>query len=108
MRFVRFLIRVYATADPRGLAAGRIVFALVLLIDLVRRAASLRTWYTSDGLLLAAMLTARPTFRPVVSFFYGASRPAEVAVVFAVCAVVYLALLFGVFTRAAQIASLVC
>ena len=50
-RLARHFVRVYATADPRSLAAGRIALALVLLVDLGRRVSSITTWYTNDGLL---------------------------------------------------------
>jgi hypothetical protein len=105
-RLGRRLVRVFATADPRSLAAGRIALALVLLLDLARRAASMGTWYTNDGLLPNHTLLWRPTFQWVFSFFYMASWWHEAAIGFAVCALSYLALLFGFWTRAAHVASL--
>jgi hypothetical protein len=107
-RLAEHLVRTYAAADPRSLAAGRIALALVLLIDLARRGASLRTWYTNEGLLPNHTLLWRPTFDWVFSFFYMASWPHEAALGFALCAVSYLALLFGFHTRAAHVASFLC
>ncbi len=107
-RLVRHLVDVYATADPRSLAAGRIALAALLLVDLARRAASMRTWYTDDGLLPTEMLRAHPTFEWVFSFFIWASGPYEVALGFALCAVAYLALLVGFWTRLAHVASFFC
>jgi HTTM domain len=105
-RLGRHLVRVYASADPRSLAAGRIALALVLLLDLGRRAASMNTWYTNEGLLPNHTLLWRPTFQWVFSFFYMASWPHEAAIGFLVCALSYLALLVGFRTRIAHVASL--
>jgi len=108
MRLTRHVTRVYATADPRSLAAGRIALALVLLVDLVRRVASMPTWYTNAGLLPNHMVLARPTLPFGFSFFYMASWPHEAALGFVICGVAYLALLFGIFTRIAHVASFLC
>ncbi len=107
-RLGRHLVEIYATADPRSLAAVRIALALVLLVDLVRRAESMSTWYTNEGLLPNHTLLWRPTFEWVFSFFYMASWPHEAAIAFLVCALSYLALLFGFWTRLAHVASLLC
>jgi hypothetical protein len=66
------------------------------------------TWYTNAGLLPNHTVLARPSLSFGFSFFYMASWPHEAALGFAVCAVAYLALLFGVFTRVAQVASFLC
>jgi hypothetical protein len=107
-RLDRHLVQVYATADPRSLAAGRIALALVLLLDLVRRGASMTTWYTNEGLLPNHTLLWRPTFDWVFSFFYMASWPHEAAIGFLICGLSYLALLFGFWTRVAHVASFLC
>jgi hypothetical protein len=107
-RLARHLVRVYATADPRSLAAGRIALALVLLLDLARRSASMTTWYTNEGLLPNHTLLWRPTFEWVFSFFYMASLPHEAALGLVVCALSYVALLFGFRTRIAHVASFLC
>ena len=105
LRLARHLVQVYGTIDPRSLAAGRISLALVLLVDLARRGASLTTWYTNEGLLPNHTLLLRPTFQWVFSFFYMASWQGEAALGFLVCAVSYLALLVGFWTPLAHVAS---
>ena len=102
------LQRAYLEADPRSLAAGRIALALVLLLDLARRAVELDVWYTNDGLLPNHTVLWRPTFPRVFSFFFMASTELEALLGFLVCAVAYLALLVGWHTRAAQLASFLC
>src|SRR4051794_36582023 len=104
-RFGRALARAYATIDPRSLAAGRIALALVLLLDLAKRAAELGLWYSNEGLLPNHTLLWRPTHRWVFSFFYMASSPGEAALGMLVCALAYLALLIGYRTRFAHLAS---
>src|SRR4051812_22404867 len=108
MRLLRALTRVYASIDPRSLAAGRIALALVLLFDLAKRAAELTIWYSNEGLLPNHTLLWRPTHRWVFSFFYMASYPGEAALAMAVCALAYLALLVGYRTRLAHVASFLC
>src|SRR5438045_3007613 len=98
----------YFTLDPLSLAFGRIALALVLLLDLTRRAGELTTWYSNQGLLPNHTVLWRPAFERSFSFFYLASAPDEAAVLFAGCAVVYLALLVGYRTRLAQVASAIC
>jgi predicted DCC family thiol-disulfide oxidoreductase YuxK len=98
----------YLTVDPRSLAVGRIVLALVLLFDLARRLPDLVTLFSNHGVLPNHTLLWRPAFRWVFSFFYMASSPGEVAWCFVICALAYLALLVGYHTRLAQLASLLC
>jgi hypothetical protein len=108
MRFLHALRRVYGTFDPRSLAAGRMLLALVLLLDLGKRASELAIWYSNEGLLPNHTLLWRPTHRWVFSFFYMASFPHEAALAMVVCAAAYLALLVGYRTRLAQVASFLC
>ncbi|HEY2406860.1 MAG TPA: HTTM domain-containing protein [Polyangiaceae bacterium] len=107
-RVLHRFIRVYFTADLRSLAAGRIVLALVLLLDLAKRWAQLDSWYTNDGLVPNHTLLWRPAFTPVFSLFYLASYTQEATFGFVICACAYSALLIGFRTRIAQLASLVC
>jgi hypothetical protein len=101
-------VTTYLTADARSLAAGRIVLASVLLLDLVRRWVQLGSWYTNDGLVPNHTLLWRPSFAHVFSFFYMASYTHEAVIGFVVCALAYAALLVGLYTRLAQVASMVC
>src|SRR5579862_4672104 len=107
-RAVAWFVRTYLTADLRSLAAGRIVLASVLLLDLVKRWVQLGSWYTNDGLVPNHTLLWRPSFAHVFSFFYMASYTHEAALGFVVCALAYTALLLGVRTRWAQVASTIC
>jgi hypothetical protein len=107
-RLGRYFTAVYATADPRSLAAGRIALALVLLIDLAMRVPGLVTWYTNEGILPNHTLLWRPNHQWAFSFFYMASLPHEAAIGFVVSALAYLALLLGFRTRVAHVASFLC
>jgi predicted DCC family thiol-disulfide oxidoreductase YuxK len=102
------LWRRYLSADPRSLAAGRIALALVLLLDLAKRAADLDSFYTNAGLLPNHTLLWRPTLQWVFSFFYMASWRHEAILGFVVCAIAYTALLVGYRTRLAHVASFIC
>jgi hypothetical protein len=104
--FDRFA-RIYMTADLRSLAAGRIALALVLLLDLSKRAAQLDIFFTNEGLIPNHTLLWRPPFEKAVSLFYLASYRHEAIAGFVLCATAYLALLVGFRTRLAQIASLI-
>jgi hypothetical protein len=101
-------VRVYLTADLRSLAASRIVLATVLLSDLFRRWAQLGLWYTNEGIIPNHTLLWRPSWDHVFSFFYMASYAHEAVLGFIVCALVFTALLLGLRTKVAQVASLVC
>lgn len=108
MKLLPHLARIYASADPRSLALGRIVLALVLLLDLAKRAAEYNIWYTNEGLLPNHTLLWRPTFQWVFSFFYMASWRHEALLGMLVCLVAYLALLVGYRTRLAHLAATIC
>lgn len=107
-RVADLVTRVYLTADLRSLAAGRIALALVLLLDLSKRAGQIDLFYTNDGLIPNHTLLWRPAFEKVFSFFFMASYRHEAIAGFVVCGIAYLALLVGFRTRIAQIASLIC
>jgi hypothetical protein len=106
-RVRRFFVSTYATLDERSLGFGRIVLALALIADLVKRVPTLRDWYTNDGLLPNHTMLWSPQYEHTFSFFFMASRWYEVALGFALCAIAYLQLLVGYRTRVAQILSLV-
>jgi hypothetical protein len=102
------IVASYLTADLRSLAAGRIVLALVLLLDLGKRWMELSLWYTNDGLVPNHTLLWRPGFTPVFSLFFLASYRYEAIAGFLACAAAYAMLLVGWRTRFAQVASLIC
>ncbi|HVU52615.1 MAG TPA: HTTM domain-containing protein [Polyangia bacterium] len=97
----------YLAADARSLAAGRIALASVLLLDLFKRWVQLGSWYTNEGLLPNHTLLWRPSFAHVFSFFYMASYTHEAVIGFVLCALAYTALLVGLYTRLAQVLSMV-
>src|SRR6187399_1690697 len=107
MALRRWLTERYFTIDPRALGLGRIVLALVLLLDLGRRARGLEHWYTNDGLLPNHSVLWRPPFEYTFSLFFGVSRWGEALVGFALCGAAHVMLLLGVRTRLAQLANLI-
>ncbi len=96
----------YLTIDPRGLGAGRISLATVLLLDLVRRFPLAALWYSNQGLLPNHTVLWRPSFPYVFSLFFTASRPYEALIGFGLCGAAYVMLLVGNRTRLAHMASL--
>jgi hypothetical protein len=102
------LVKTYLTADLRSLALGRIVMSLVLLVDLAKRCVAMNEWYTNEGLLPNHTLLWRPSFDHEFSLFFACSYAPEVIVGFIICGVCYTALLLGVWTKRAQVASLFC
>jgi predicted DCC family thiol-disulfide oxidoreductase YuxK len=94
-RFRRWFTDKYLTIDARSVGLGRIVVAIVLLVDLVRRIPVLDLFYTNDGLLPNHTLLWRPPTQWMFSFFFLASLREEAILCFAICGFVYLALLVG-------------
>jgi len=107
-KFRRYFVDQYMTVDARSLGFGRIVLSVILLLDLVRRIPDLTLFYSNDGLIPNHMMLWRPPTQWMFSFFFILSRPDEVAVGFAVCGFIYLALLVGWRTRLMQFLALVC
>lgn len=107
MALRRWLTERFFSADPRALAVGRIVLALVLLLDLGRRARGLEHWYTNHGLLPNHTVLWKPPFEYTFSLFFTVSRTGEAVIGFAFCAAAYLMLLAGFRTKVAQVLSLV-
>jgi predicted DCC family thiol-disulfide oxidoreductase YuxK len=102
-----FLRDRYAALDLRSLALFRIAFALVLLVDLVRRIPVLVPFYSDLGVLPGHFALFRPQDHFVFSLFFLCRTPAEAALGFALAGAAYTMLLFGYRTRIAQIASFV-
>jgi len=107
MALWRWLTQRYFSIDPRAMGLGRIALAVVLLLDLARRARGLEYWYTNDGLLPNHTILWRPPFEYTFSLFFAASRPGEAMFGFILCGAAYVMLLLGVRTRVAQLLSLV-
>jgi predicted DCC family thiol-disulfide oxidoreductase YuxK len=105
-RLGRRLVDTSLTIDARSLGFGRIVLAVVLLVDLIRRVPDIALFYSNEGLVPNHMMLWRPPTQWMFSFFFMLSLPDEVAVGFVVCGLVYLALLVGWRTRLMQFLSL--
>ncbi|HTA17893.1 MAG TPA: hypothetical protein VK989_01290, partial [Polyangia bacterium] len=67
-------IDAYLTVDARSLAAGRVVLATVLLIDLGRRVPVLRDLYSNDGVLPNHTVLWRPPWPQLFSVLFSASH----------------------------------
>jgi hypothetical protein len=94
------------SVDPRSLGLFRILFGLVLLLDLGRRWVELEFWYTNSGLLPNHTLLWRPPASRMFSLFFTVSTHSEAQVGFALCGLVYLAFILGYRTPWAQFLTL--
>lgn len=98
----------YLRIDPRSLGLFRVGFGAVLIGDLLRRFQHLRELYSNEGVLPNHHhLYVLRDKTPVWSLLHAASTPGEVAVVFCLFLLVYLAYLIGYHTRLSQVAALV-
>ena len=98
----RWLSATYLTVDPRSLGAFRLVFAVVLFSDLIRRWLVLDVWYVNSGLLPNHTLLWRPPASNMFSLFFTVSSAREAHLGFALCAAAYLMFLVGYRTHWAQ------
>jgi hypothetical protein len=103
-----FLRDRFLTIDIRTLGLARIYMALLLLFDLAKRSAEMSVWYFESGLLPNAMLAEYPLKPWGHSLLFHVSSDAGVRMAFVLIALVYLALLLGIFTRVAQVLALIC
>lgn len=101
------LLATWFAFDPRSLALFRIGFALLLLVDLIRRVPDLVVWYSNSGLVPNHTQLWRPPSEWTFSLFFLASSPAEAAFGFVLCGIAFLGLLIGWRTKLFQILSLV-
>jgi predicted DCC family thiol-disulfide oxidoreductase YuxK len=93
------LRRTYLRIDTRSLALGRIVLALVLIGDLLRRIPWLSDFYSNVGLLPNHTILWRPPFPRIFSIFFMASLPEESALLFWAAFACFFCLLIGYRTR---------
>jgi predicted DCC family thiol-disulfide oxidoreductase YuxK len=98
----------YLTVDTRSLGLGRIMLAIVLIANLVRRIPDLTLWYSNQGMLANHTILWRPPTKWMFSLFFMASWPDEAVVGFVICGLVFLALLVGWRTRLMQVLALIC
>ena len=97
--------RRFLTIDPRSLAALRVGLALLLLLDLAKRASDLSVWYTNAGLLPNHRLLWRPDTPHQLSYLYALFTAPQVRVAFVITALVYLCFLVGFRTRLMHVLS---
>lgn len=102
------LTRTYLSLDPRSLGLGRIVLGVALLVDLLRRAPEVATWYSNEGLLPNHTVLWQPPAARLISFFFMVSLPHEAVIAFALCAFCYVAFLLGWRTRLFHLLSFLC
>jgi predicted DCC family thiol-disulfide oxidoreductase YuxK len=102
------LARSYLNVDPRSLGLFRILFGVVLLLDLYWRYLGVDFWYTNDGLLPNHTMLWAPPTRRMFSFFFMASTPAEARAAMALCALVFCGLIVGYRTRLMQLLTWLC
>jgi predicted DCC family thiol-disulfide oxidoreductase YuxK len=107
-KFRRYFTDTYLTVDARSLGFGRIVLALILLLDLVRRIPDITLFYSNQGLVPNHMMLWRPPTQWMFSFFFILSHPDEVAFAFVLVGIVYFLLLIGWRTRLMQVLALIC
>jgi hypothetical protein len=96
------LLRVFAI-DLRSLALFRIALGLLLALDLVSRSSELRTFYTDEGVLPAALLSLTTSAGDFSIHTHLGAWPTLVALLFAVQLAAALALCAGFRTRAATV-----
>jgi hypothetical protein len=93
--------------DPRTLAVARVCVAVLLLVDLVKRALSLELWYADTGLMPAAPLYESAKHTGLYSVFWFITDPTWLALSFGAIGLVYLGLLVGYRTKVCQVLALV-
>ena len=98
----------YFSLDSRSLALFRVVFAIVLLVDLYLRSRVLDVFYTNAGLIPNHTMLWAPIARHTFSLFFLASHHDEAQALMWLCALSFTCLLVGWKTRLAQIASWIC
>jgi predicted DCC family thiol-disulfide oxidoreductase YuxK len=91
--------RTYLQLDARALGLGRIVFATVLIIDLLRRVPWIRELYTNAGVLPNHTVLWRPPVARLFSLFYMSSLPEEAVLWFILCFACFFCFLIGWHTR---------
>jgi hypothetical protein len=98
----------YYSIDRRVLGCFRVGYGCLLLYDVTRRIGELGTLYSNDGVLPNHFLLFAPQVPHQFSIYTAFSTPLEVAVAFALTYAVYLAYTLGLYTRLAQVLSLLC
>ncbi|HVZ32435.1 MAG TPA: DCC1-like thiol-disulfide oxidoreductase family protein [Polyangiaceae bacterium] len=98
----------YCRVDLRWLGAFRIVYGLLLCVDLLRSWANATDFYTNDGILPNHFSLFRPLGRGVFSLYHAFSTLPQVNVAFALTLLVFLTFALGYRTRLFHVLSLIC
>ena len=94
-----FLVRVYASVDPRSLGLFRIVLGTLLVYEVVRRLPYYEAFYTNDGWLTNHYALYRPMSGHLFSVYHAFGTRTEVGMLLAFHLVVNVMLLIGWHTR---------
>src|SRR5262245_17211935 len=105
-RLLKHLATTYFSFDTRSLAAFRVALASTLFADLWLRYCVLDAFYTNEGILPNHTLLWSPSSRYMFSLFFSASHHGDALVLMLLCALVFGLLLVGLFTKLAQLLSL--
>lgn len=98
----------YATFDLRWMGVFRVLFGVLLCVDLIRRWAVADDFYTNDGVLPNHFSLFRPLGRNVFSLYHSFSSLPQVNVAFAVTLAIFVTFTLGYRTRLFHALSLVC
>jgi predicted DCC family thiol-disulfide oxidoreductase YuxK len=102
----RKLFETYFSFDTRSLGLFRIALGLTCLADLWLRGQVLDAFYTNDGILPNHTLLWSPQQRYMFSIFFSASLHHEALLMMLGCGLVFIALTFGIYTKWAQVLTL--
>ncbi|HEU5075085.1 MAG TPA: HTTM domain-containing protein [Polyangiaceae bacterium] len=98
-----WLVRTYATVDPRSLGVCRILLGLLVFADVARRYKDLDAYYTNLGWLTNHFSLYKPMSSHVFSLYHAFSTPGEVRVLFFVHCAINVLFLVGYRTRLTQL-----
>lgn len=102
-RVGRSLAMFYAGADPRSLAALRVVMGTLLFWDVARRLPDYEAFYTNEGWLSNHYAIYAPMSDPLFSVHHAFGTPGEVGVLFALHLFVNFCLIIGWRTKLMQV-----
>jgi hypothetical protein len=94
-----FLVKTYASVDPRSLGLFRIGLGIMLFADVARRLPDLTAHYSNAGWLTNHFALFRPMSDHLFSVYHAFSTPEEVHFIFALHLLVNLFVIIGWHTR---------
>lgn len=98
----------YATFDTRWMGVFRILFGILLCVEVLRRWAVAADFYANEGVLPNHFSLFRPLGRDVFSIYHAFSTVPQIRVAFGLTLVVFVAFTLGYRTRLTHALSLVC